>query len=364
MRVDSVSGNIHQTLNKKPINVSFGSAKGLSIVVTPELYFGESLFKDIKEGKLPDSKTNVRFSDGFVPYRRLSEISPNKKSENAFQIITAIEQNISNKFMNFFSNQHLDNRRTIWLPDIVAVEDTGRCYNHINRCYELDDRYMMDSRPNSVKFSLVKQCFKELKKENKQGLVIAIGSQEKDLEFINPFNYKNLQADYKNFNEVKDFPFHGAFLYNDQTSKNLLDKVRNIEKICNADGNVRFIVIPDKVVQSRNPVVQAALILQKEFARRYETYRNSISDKMIAVLENTRLEYHVTKSENTGVKYNPIPLWTETSNVEKKPLFKRILNYAKNNKIACSLALASIAIPVYFKIDNSSENTKSLKVRK
>jgi len=344
--------------------VSFGKGS-VDVFMSPEMYFGDRILSTIKEEKeyLPVDAPS-RFINKFAPYRRLNEISKDLSNPtlNKCRISTYFPADVYQSVVNFFAPKYQDARKLIWQPDSFVITDSGRILNYENNGYKLGkDIIEVNCETKSAIIEFVKKSINDVRHLKKDDFVIAIGNKEQDLEFLNPFSYKKLESSFDNFKKIKDLPFRSAFIYNKNTSEALMKKLRALEKICNADGNVRFAIVPDKIIQSHSAIVHSILLLQKEYAKKVAAYRDSISPLLKKLLEITRLEYVTPKAGHAGIKYEPAPFWLEPSKNLKEPFSTRFFRYVKNNKLACSIVATAVGVPIYFRIMHYSEKDKSSK---
>ena len=359
MRVEPVDISLRN--NRKKTAVAFGSG-AVDVVISPELYFGESLLENIEKSdpdKVVVSAVRVK---RFIPFRRICEISSGSKDPyiNNFRVHTFLPQAVHKNINKFFDKKYKGQRRTIWLPDSYVLEQTGQVFERVEREYSPSKSLPLDVASNTVEHNFVQSIKERIARTKESDFIIAIGSTEDDLKYLNPFSYFGLEPSYENFYAIKDMPLHSAFIVDSNTPKDLLNKVEKMEKFCNADGNIRFIKLKKGAFKEQSAVVQAILLLQKEYAKRFESFRSSISEKLKTLLENIDLSYTVSHDSSSHVDYSPAPFWADLESKIKLPFYKKVLNYVKNNKLACSIVAASVGIPVYFKLNyGSKDNAKT-----
>lgn len=348
MYINSVlNNNSKNTFSSKKI--SFG--KGVSqVVVNRDLYFDNFDPHHIAAGSFW-GRNSESIRKQFMPFMRLSKIAQTVPHENGC-VFTVSVTNKQIKTLRSIADKlndtTIEKPSLYWVPDVVVDRESGDTFTRVNKNYPAVPSRRLNSVFSNYEYPLVSDYMRKISEENSKDVVIAIGQTRRDLAFINPFKYFQVEPSYENFDKIRDLPFRSAFIYDETTPKDLLAELRELEKFCNADGNVRFALVNARKVKQTTAVAHSILLLQKAYAQFAPEFRMSISDDLRVLLESTDLEYVVSRQEDSKVPWNPIKSWVKQSS-EQVPIMNRFFKSVLKNKIATGLVLSAIGIPMYLK---------------
>ena len=327
------------------------------VVINKNLYFNEfSPDKILKNCNLPNIKDQPPqeqeiMKKYFLPFRRLSQIS-NKNTENidGCKIVTTAPEACFNKIQELTTLER-KKRALFWLPSIIIADESKQIKIHNKTQYETAQSTLTIDKNRTLLQKITNNLINIIKKEHKSNLVIAIGNKEEDLAYVDPFKRLNLNSNKKNsFDIIKDIPFRSIFICDENTSIDLKYKLAKLEALCNFDKQLRFIVINTDKNTTTNKIVEAILLMQRNYANYNETFRDNITKKLKKLLEHKKLDF--------PTNINHPSQWVDAENF--KPInFKELTKeFLKNNKISTALLLTAIIVPIYTKYFYNSSNKK------
>lgn len=305
------------------------------VITSNSLYFDEYSPKLLtQKGRQKESRKY------FTPFRRLSQVC-GKLEDNRFtdgcKIITTANKECFDHLAGLTTFPR-DKRANFWLPSIVGLEENGEMHLHGKTSYELLSDKIEDGATSK---KLIEKFLTSITDKNTSDLVVAVGNAESDLEFLDPFKRLGLNPNKKgSFEQIKDLPFKSAFICNKDTPKSLINKLENLAKKCNADGQLRFIVVRNGVKTQINKIAHSVLLLQKAFASTSEVFCEEITENLRKILQYRHLKY---KNKNL------FPLFIEQENVEDISFLRRIYRFMKQNKITTALIGCAVVVPLYVK---------------
>lgn len=331
------------TTTKYSKSVSFGQNSfrnlikgGETYVITPSsLYFGtHKPIELLKENFKPETRKY------FTPFRRLSQICNTTDQNNNFDSCKIITSTTQKEFETIEKLTKLprDKRANFWLPNIIGIKENGEINLHGATTYCKISEQLENGSTNK---KLIESILEAITDKNSSDLVIAVGNKESDLEFLDPFKRLGLKSNTKDsFEKIKDLPFKSAFICNKNTPKSLINKLESLAKKCNADGQLRFIIIRHGSKSPLNKISHAILLLQKSFASTNAAFCNTISNNLKKVLEYRSLKYKNKKMT---------PLWIKAKEEKKTGFIRKFSKFLKENKATAILLFSTITIPIYYK---------------
>ena len=308
---------------------------GETYVITPSsLYFDKFTPNELfKENFQPETRKY------FTTFRRLSQICNKTGKNNNFdgcKIITSVTEN-EFEVIKKLTSLSRDKRANFWLPNIVGIKETGDINIHGATNYSKLTKNIEHGADNK---KLIDEILNTITAKNTSDLVIAVGNKDSDLEFLDPFKRLGLNANTKDsFDKIKDLPFKSAFICNKNTPKSLINRLENLAKKCNADGQLRFIIIKAGSNFPINKIAHSILLLQKSFASTSAAFCSAISKQLKKVLEYRKLNYRNKKIT---------PLWIKPNENKKTNFIRKAMTFLKENKATSLLLLAAGVIPFYF----------------
>ena len=330
-------------------NISFGH--GIThIIANKDCYFDKYITgKDSVTDKFVTNNKDL-FSKYFMPFMRLSRIATKEVSANS-EIIPAN----GCKFLVTLENNEIDFLKRIyestkdtatylyWIPDRIVNKQSG---DVINNDMQFLKTFQNFDRLENQMLSLTQRRLKQTKKHD--DLVIVVGSNKDDLNAISPFSYINEEQSIENFDKIRHTKLRSAFLYDNDTPRELLDEVKELAKICNADGNIRLALINKTAQKDVPPIINAVMLLQKEYAKFSSEFRAKISKKLKNLLEGRDIPYPVERTPST-VPWEPAPDWGRIVEPDTRSIKRKIFDNIMNNKLATALILTAIGVPLYFR---------------
>jgi len=330
------------------------------VITRDNIYFQKYKPKDILNGrfdttekkeKAPARKkttteatkktTKNKIRSYFLPFRRINQIS-NKTNDIRYsggcQFITSVSEK-RYKEIDALTTLQQEKRANFWLPGILHIEKTTKFKIHGK-----NNQYCPLSHQTNTNYhtltSITNLLIDTIQQKKTTDLVIAIGTTEKDLTYIDPFRRLNLPATKDSFKAIKDLPFRSAFICTKHTPEKVRKSVNEIAQICNSDGNLRFVVIEAGEKFPINKIAHTILLLQKAFANYSKKFRKEISSQL-----KTLISYRELEHPNIDLT----PHWALRRKPEKLSLSKNIKNFLLNNKSTTALILTAIISPIYYK---------------